>query len=135
MNLLIPKKYGYSFASNILYKYIRDVRAKIAFIDFDLLDIWIRVEYGLEESITCRKIIIYSLDKLEIVELNNHYMLRFNPTLRYPSTTIKLITLLNTITYGTRHFKGNAVLLNEFKELNTKLNTIYNMYSMLGVVI
>ena len=135
MNLLIPIEYGMIFTEKLKNKFIRDIILKLYLEDFRLINLWLRVEFGIDESITCEKIIRFALKHIDIIQMSTHYKIEFNNIVYYPGTSIRMITLLKTITYGNRYFRGNSLLLNEFKQLNNNLNSIYKVYERMGVVL
>ena len=135
MNLLIPIEYGMIFTEKLKNKFIRDIILKLYLEDFRLINLWLRAEFGFDESITCEKIIRFALKNIDIIQMSTHYKLEFNNIKNYPGTSIRMITLLKTITYGNRYFRGNLLLLNEFKKLNNNLKGIYKVYERTGVVI
>ena len=135
MNLLIPIEYGMVFTEKIKNKFIRDIIVKLYLEDFRLINLWLRVDFGIDESITCEKIIKFALKNIDVIQMSTHYKLEFNNIKNYPGTSIRMITLLKTITYGTRYFRGNPLLLNEFKQLNNSLKGIYKVYERMGVVL
>ena len=135
MNLLIPIEYGMIFTEKLKNKFIRDIILKLYLEDFRLINLWLRVEFGIDESITCEKIIRFALKHIDIIQMSTHYKIEFNNIVYYPGTSIRMITLLKTITYGNRYFRGNPLLLNEFKQLNNSLKGIYKVYERMGVVL
>ena len=135
MNIIIPNTYDRDFIDKLVAKIIDDIKLKLITTNFELLTMWIQVEYGFDESVTCKKILEFALNHFEIVSTTSNYIIQFNPITYYTGTTIRLITLLKTITYGTRHFKGNTILIDEFKRVNTNLDNLYQQYRFLGVVI
>lgn len=135
MNLLIPIEYGMIFTEKLKNKFIRDIILKLYLEDFRLINLWLRVEFGIDESITCEKIIRFALKHIDIIQMSTHYKIEFNNIVYYPGTSIRMITLLKTITYGNRYFRGNPLLLNEFKQLNNNLKGIYKVYERMGVVL
>ncbi len=135
MNIIISNEFDEEFINKLIAKFIKDVQLKLTATDLTLLDMWIQVEFGFDDKITCRKIIEYALKHIEIVTTQTNYIIQFNPIIYYPGTLTRLITLLKTITYGTRHFKGNPLLSDECKQVNTNLDNLYNQYRLLGVVI
>ena len=135
MNLLIPIEYGMIFTEKLKNKFIRNIIVKLYLEDFRLINLWLRAEFGFDESITCEKIIRFALKHIDIIQMSTHYKIEFNNIVYYPGTSIRMITLLKTITYGNRYFRGNLLLLNEFKKLNNNLKGIYKVYERTGVVI
>ena len=135
MNLLIPIEYGMIFTEKLKNKFIRDIILKLYLEDFRLINLWLRAEFGFDESITCEKIIRFALKHIDIIQMSTHYKIEFNNIVYYPGTSIRMITLLKTITYGNRYFRGNPLLLNEFKQLNNSLKGIYKVYERMGVVL
>ena len=135
MNLLIPIEYGMIFTEKLINKFIRDIIVKLYLEDFRLINLWLRAEFGIDESITCEKIIRFALKHIDIIQMSTHYKIEFNNIVYYPGTSIRMITLLKTITYGNRYFRGNPLLLNEFKQLNNSLKGIYKVYERMGVVL
>lgn len=135
MNIKISIEYDIDFIDNLIAKFIDDIKFKLEIINFELLDKWIQIEYGLNETVTCKQIIEDALNYIRIVTTMDNYIIQFNPTIYYTGTTIRLITLLKTITYGTRHFKGNSLLIDEFKQLNMNLDNLYNEYRFLGEIL
>ncbi len=135
MNLIVSYTFEQPFINQLIAKFIDDIHRKLLVTDLSKLDLWLQVEYGLPQNITCKKIIEFGCKHLEIIQATNNYIIQFNSTVYYPNTSIRLITLLKTISYGTRHFRGNAILLNEFKLLNMNLDILYDKYKLLGVVI
>ena len=123
------------FTEKLKNKFIRDIIVKLYLEDFRLINLWLRVEFGFDESITCEKIIRFALKHIDIIQMSTHYKIEFNNIKHYPGTSIRMITLLKTITYGNRYFRGNLLLLNEFKKLNNNLKGIYKVYERTGVVI
>lgn len=135
MNLLIPIEYGMIFTEKLKNKFIRNIIVKLYLEDFRLINLWLRAEFGFDESITCEKIIRFALKHIDIIQMSTHYKIEFNNIVYYPGTSIRMITLLKTITYGNRYFRGNPLLLNEFKQLNNNLKGIYKVYERMGVVL
>lgn len=135
MNLFIPIEYGSFFAEKIVNKFVKDIFVKLYFEDLRLIDLWLIAEFGIDKSITCEKIIRFALKHIEIIQMSTHYKIEFNKIIYYPGTSIRMITLLKAITYGNRYFKGNPILLKEFKQLNSNLSDIYTIYTRMGVVI
>lgn len=135
MNLLIPIEYGIIFTEKLKNKFIRNIIVKLYLEDFRLINLWLRAEFGFDESITCEKIIRFALKHIDIIQMSTHYKIEFNNIVYYPGTSIRMITLLKTITYGNRYFRGNPLLLNEFKQLNNSLKGIYKVYERMGVVL
>ncbi len=135
MNLFISLEYDTEFINELIAKFIDDVKLKLLKTNFDVLDLWLQVEYGFNEVISCKDIIQQALKHIEIVTTTSNYIIQFNPIVYYPGTTTRLITLLKTITYGTRHFRGNSLLIDEFKQLNMNLDNLYDQYRLLGVVL
>ena len=123
------------FTEKLKNKFIRDIILKLYLEDFRLINLWLRVEFGIDESITCEKIIRFALKHIDIIQMSTHYKIEFNNIVYYPGTSIRMITLLKTITYGNRYFRGNPLLLNEFKQLNNSLKGIYKVYERMGVVL
>lgn len=123
------------FTEKLKNKFIRDIIVKLYLEDFRLINLWLRAEFGFDESITCEKIIRFALKHIDIIQMSTHYKIEFNAIKHYPGTSIRMITLLKTITYGNRYFRGNLLLLNEFKKLNNNLTGIYKVYERTGVVI
>lgn len=123
------------FTEKLKNKFIRDIILKLYLEDFRLINLWLRVEFGIDESITCEKIIRFALKHIDIIQMSTHYKIEFNNIVYYPGTSIRMITLLKTITYGNRYFRGNPLLLNEFKQLNNNLKGIYKVYERMGVVL
>lgn len=134
MNILIPIEYDRDFIDKLIAKIIEDIKFKLIISHFELLDMWLQVEYDFDETVTCKKIIEFALNHFEVITTTSNYIIQFNPIIYYTGTTIRLITLLKTITYGTRFFKGNSILIDEFKQVNMKLDNLYNQYKFLGVV-
>ena len=135
MNLIIPIEYNIDFVAKLIDKFVRDVRLQLLVTDFRLLDLWIQVEFGFSSRVSCKEIIEYALDYIDVVTMTEHYKIEINPTINYPGTSIRLITLLKTINYGTRHFKGIPIIVNEFERLNIDLDTLYLTYEMIGTVL
>ena len=135
MNLLIPIEYGMIFTEKLKNKFIRNIIVKLYLEDFRLINLWLRAEFGFDKSITCEKIIRFALKHIDIIQMSTHYKIEFNNIVYYPGTSIRMITLLKTITYGNRYFRGNPLLLNEFKQLNNSLKGIYKVYERMGVVL
>lgn len=135
MTIVISNEFEEDFINRIIAKFIKDIQLKLDGIDFTLLNMWLQVEFGFNSTITCKKIIQFALKHIEIVTTQTNYIIQFNPIIYYPGTSTRLITLLKTITYGTRHFKGNPLLIDECKQVNTNLNNLYNEYRLLGVVV
>lgn len=135
MNIIISKEFPEDFINKLIAKFINDIQYKLNGIDFTVLDMWIQVEFGFNETITCKKIITQALKHIEIETTQTNYIIQFNPIIYYPGTLTRLITLLKTITYGTRHFKGNSIISDECKQVNIDLNNLYAQYRLLGVVI
>ena len=123
------------FTEKLKNKFIRDIILKLYLEDFRLINLWLRAEFGFDESITCEKIIRFALKHIDIIQMSTHYKIEFNNIVYYPGTSIRMITLLKTITYGNRYFRGNPLLLNEFKQLNNNLKGIYKVYERMGVVL
>ena len=123
------------FTEKLKNKFIRDIILKLYLEDFRLITLWLRAEFGFDESITCEKIIRFALKHIDIIQMSTHYKIEFNNIVYYPGTSIRMITLLKTITYGNRYFRGNPLLLNEFKQLNNNLKGIYKVYERMGVVL
>ena len=123
------------FTEKLKNKFIRDIILKLYLEDFRLINLWLRAEFGFDESITCEKIIRFALKHIDIIQMSTHYKIEFNNIVYYPGTSIRMITLLKTITYGNRYFRGNSLLLNEFKQLNNNLKGIYKVYERMGVVL
>ncbi len=123
------------FTEKLKNKFIRNIIVKLYLEDFRLINLWLRAEFGFDESITCEKIIRFALKHIDIIQMSTHYKIEFNNIVYYPGTSIRMITLLKTITYGNRYFRGNPLLLNEFKQLNNSLKGIYKVYERMGVVL
>ncbi len=135
MNILIPSTYELDFVYKIIAKFIDDIKLKLLTTDFRLLDMWLQVEFGLDSKVSCKKIIEYAFNHIEIITHNTNYQIHFNPLTHYPGTATRLITLLKTINYGNRHFNGIPILSDEFEQLNMNLDNLYEQYRFIGVVL
>lgn len=135
MNIVVPIEYGIEFTLNLIDKFVQDIELKLIVIDFRLMDIWLKAEFGLDEPDACRRIINYALNHIEIITSATHYVIEINPTINYSGTDIRLITLLKTINYGNRYFKGIPIIVNECERLNTNLGNLYGEYELLGAVV
>lgn len=135
MKLLVLKEYGFIFSEKIVDKFIRDVLLKLMIENFSILNMWLQVEFGLDESVTCEDIIKFALKHIRIIEMSSHYRIEFDEKIFYPKTTIRMITLLKALTYGNRFFRGNPIILDEIKQLNKDMKSLYMIYSTIGVVI
>lgn len=135
MNIVVSNKFDEDFINKLIAKFIKDIKLQLTATDFTLLDMWIQVEFGFDAEVTCRKIIECALKHIEVVTTQTNYIIQFNPIIYYPGTSTRLITLLKTITYGTRHFKGNLLIIDACKRVNNDLDNLYNQYRLLGVVI
>ena len=116
MNIIIPIEFDKDFIEKLIAKIIDDIKFQLTITNFELLNMWIQVEFGFDKNVTCEKIIDFALNHFEIVTTTSNYIIQFSPITYYTGTTVRLITLLKTITYGTRHFKGNTILIDEFKQ-------------------
>lgn len=135
MNLFVPIEYGIVFTEKIVNKFVKDIIVQLYFEDLRLIDLWLIAEFNIDEFVTCEQIIKYALRHINIITMSTHYKIEFNKNILYPGTSIRMITLLKTITYGTRYFRGNPLLINEFKKLNNNLRSIHKVYEKMGVVI
>lgn len=133
MFILIPKEYGYGFVDLLIGKIIKDLLIKIDYIDFTLLNLWMSVEFGLKSDDICKSIILFSINNIQAINMSNYYKIQFNSVVRY--NNIRMITLLKTLTYGTKHFKGNKIVLDEFNDIKKNLSLIYDLYDRTGVVL
>lgn len=133
MFILIPKEYGYGFVDLLIGKIIRNLLIKIDYIDFTLLNLWMSVEFGLKGDDICKSIILFSINNIQAINMSNYYKIQFNNVVRY--NNIRMITLLKTLTYGTKHFKGNKIVLDEFNDIKKNLSLIYDLYDRTGVVL
>lgn len=135
MNLLIDRDYDYEFVIMLRDKFIRDITLKLSLNDFTKIDVELNSMFQFPETTLSKEIIIFALDNLRIIKRSRHYSLEFDSTINYPNTRIKLITLLQFISYGNFNVQGNSILINEFEELNKNLITLYEIYKARGVVI
>ena len=133
MFILIPKEYGYGFVDLLIGKIIKDLLIKIDQIDFTLLNLWMSVEFGLKSDDICKSIILLSINNIQAISMSNYYRIQFNSVVRY--NNIRMITLLKTLTYGTKHFKGNKIVLDEFNDIKKNLSLIYSLYDRTGIVL
>ena len=78
MNLLIPIEYGMIFTEKLKNKFIRDIILKLYLEDFRLINLWLRAEFGFDESITCEKIIRFALKHIDIIQMSTHHKIEFN---------------------------------------------------------
>lgn len=134
MNLLIDSKYPYDFILQLLHRYRLRIAIKLSLQDFFKIDVEMNKLFSFEETTLSKEIITYALDKLIIVKQSNYYSLQFDSIVNYPGTKIKLITLLRFISYGNSNVHGNSILIDEFKELNKKLNFLYKIYKIRGII-
>lgn len=135
MNLFIPKKYGIEFTLKIVNKLVKDIKLLLLFTDLRLIDLWLIAEFGIDNSIKSKDIILYALDNIEIVQMSYYFKVEFNQIKYFPGTSIRMITLLKAICYGNRYFRGNPFMLNEFKKVNNNIEQLYEFYDRIGVVI
>lgn len=134
MNLLVERKYPYEFVLQLLRRFRLKVAMKLYVKDFTKIDVALNQLFDLSEITLSKEIISYALDNLIVVKQSNFYSIEFNPTLNYPGTKIKLITLLRFISYGNSNVHGNSILIDEFKELNKNLSYLYKVYTIRGIV-
>lgn len=134
MSILIPLKFNADFVAKLIDKFVRDIRLKLLITDFRLLNLWIQVEFGFSSAVSCKEIIEYALEHIDVITTQTHYKIVINPITYYPGTSIRLITLLKTINYGTRHFKGIPIIADECKLLNNNLDDLYTQYEFTGMV-
>jgi hypothetical protein len=87
-----------------------------------------------EEDILSRQVILYALGNIDIIKQSRKWLIRFNPIINYPNTRIKVITLLQFISYGNSKVRGSSILTDEFKKLNNELQLIYKIYKSRGIV-
>lgn len=80
------------------------------------------------ESYDSYKVIKYSLNNLHLIESNNVWIIRVNPTVNYLSTDIKLINLLNLICNGILGVRGVNILLNAQNAVKTQISRYYTAY-------
>lgn len=135
MTILIPKDYGVRFTLRVINKLINDIKMQLLLADFRLIDLWLIAEFDLDVSIHSRDIILYALNQIELVQMSHHFRLEFNSVKYFPGTSIRMITLLKAICYGNRYFRGNPLVLNEFKKVNNNISLMYETYERTGVVI
>lgn len=136
MIISIPKEYGKDFVRGIINKFIFDIKLKLIVTDFRILDLWLQVDFDIPKDVTCQDVILYALENaIELNTFNTEYNITFSNTKTYPGTTIRLITLLKAINYGNRYYKGNPIIVDECKQLNTDLSNLYENYRFMGVVI
>lgn len=134
MSILIPLKFNADFVAKLIDKFVRDIRLKLLITDFRLLNLWIQVEFGFSSAVSCKEIIEYAFEHIDVITTQTHYKIVINPITYYPGTSIRLITLLKTINYGTRHFKGIPIIADECKLLNNNLDDLYTQYEFTGMV-
>jgi hypothetical protein len=134
MNILIPSEFPEDFVAKIIDKFSRDIKLRLLDTDFRLLNLWIPVEFGFDFKVSCKEIIELALKNLQIVVSSAQYKVQINPTVYYPGTTTRLITLLKMINYGNRYFKGIPLITDECKLLNNELDSLYDQYRFIGMV-
>lgn len=135
MNLIIDRKFPYNFVQQLLQKFRVEAAVKVRLQDFTKIDVEMNELFDFPETTLSIEIISYALDKLVIIKRSNYYSIEFNPTINYPGTRIKLITLLQFISFGNSNVHGNSILTDEFRELNKNLTSLYEAYRLRGIVI
>ena len=134
MNLLVDKKYPYDFVRKIVSYLIKRIKIKLFIYDFTAIDVELNNMFEVEDTLLSKQIILYALGNIDIIKQSRHWLIRFNPVVNYPNTRIKLITLLQFISYGNSKVHGSSILTDEFKKLNNDLTLLYNIYKYKGIV-
>lgn len=134
MNLLIDKKYPYDFVRKLVLSFIKNIKIKLFIVDFTAIDVALNETFEFDNTTLSTQIILYALGNIDIIKQSRHWLIRFNPVINYPNTRIKVITLLQFISYGNSKVHGSSILIDEFKKLNNELQLIYNIYKSRGIV-
>lgn len=135
MRLLIDRKYPQNFVEQIRIKLIRDVLFELPYKDFTKIDVEMNNAFQLPEVILSKDVITYALDNLVIRKNSTTYSIEFDPVINYPKTKIKLITLIQFISFGNFNVHGSSILTDEFEKLNINLTKMYKIYTFRGVVL
>lgn len=135
MNLLIDITYPYDFVKKIVMVYKRDIKLGLKLEDFSKIDVEMNSFFQFPDVILSKEVIQYALDNMVIIKRSQHWCVQFNEVINYPKTRIKMITLLQFISYGNSSVHGNTLLTDEFKKLNKDLDKLYKIYRIKGVVV
>lgn len=135
MNLVINNVNDYNFILQIERRLKKGIKLNLMKENFIKIDIALNETFKLKETILSKDVILYALDNIQIIKLEDNYIIEFNPTIYYPNTDIKMITLIQFISYGVSNVHGNKILINEFKKLNNILDILYKRYKDRGIIV
>lgn len=80
--------------------------------------------------------ILYSIrESLEVKKIGYHFIVRFNPSYRYPGTKIPFIRVLRAIENGTSDFNARPIISKIVVQLRSNLLDLWRGYlTMKGVI-
>lgn len=124
MYLLVPNKYGYSFAEQIKKVFIARLKIKFNVRKTIAINIALIDEYNLNQNISIEEIFDYMYDHIVIKPFGSYYKIQIDPNIRMYGTSVKLVTLVKFITYGNLNQKGYRVILDVIKDLRKEIDEI-----------
>lgn len=135
MNILVPIDYKYAFIIKLVVKIKREIRFNLVKYNFSKMDIYLNNVYKTDDLLLSKEIIRFALSNVAVIKRTQNYSIEFDDTIYYPNTNIKLVTLLKLINYGNREIKPIPIITKEFDYIKAELDSLYNKYQILGVVV
>ena len=124
MELLVPSKYGYSFAKEIRRMFIEKVKNQFNYKKTISICLAMIREFDLDDSILASDVFNFMFENIEIINSKDKYIIRINPVVRMEDTSIKLITLVKFITYGNLTQRGYPLVKDVINDIRKEIDDI-----------